>query len=134
MAKELTEKFIAALNEIEKNKNFDSMVELFDDSSEIGNVTQTENFKGADGALEFWQNYRAAFGDVSSTFKNEITDGNVSALEWKTEFNRPNGGDFHYHGVSIIEFEGEKIKRFFAYFDPQILGEQLIESAHGKEA
>ncbi len=130
----MTEQFIEALNDIEKNKNYDKMLALYTDSSETGNVGLTESLKGLDGAKEFWQSYRDSFNDVNSTFSNKIESGGVIALEWTTEFNREDGEDSSYRGVSLIETDGDKIKRFFAYFNPHELGEQVVEKAKSWEA
>ena len=37
-----------------------------------------------------------------------------------------------YDGVSIIETDGEEIKRFCAYFDAGALGRQLTGKAHAQ--
>ena len=39
-----------------------------------------------------------------------------------------NGHEISYEGVSILEVEGDKISRFFAYFDPRKLGKQIEET------
>ncbi len=128
MAEQLAEQFISALGEIEHNKNFDQMLALYTDSSEIGNVALSEPLKGQEGAKEFWTSYRDSFDHVSSSFSNKIINDNIIALEWTTEFNRQNSDESSYRGVSVIETGGGKIKRFFAYFNPQQLGEQLTDA------
>jgi len=129
MSEQSAEKFIEALNELEKNENVETIVSLFSDDAEIGNVTLTESFSGADGAKEFWTNYRNTFGAVSSEFTNKIHSEKVSALEWTTTGTSANGGEISYDGVSILEFnDADKIKRFFAYFNPAKLGHQIEEA------
>lgn len=135
MSKQIAEKFIEALSELEANENADSIVALFADDSKIGNSTLTASFNGTDGARDFWTNYRKTFGEVKSTFKNKIISENASALEWTTTGTSENGTDINYDGVSILESDGEKITRFFAYFNPNELGQQIVkESAKGQEA
>lgn len=136
MSENIAEKFIVALGELESGENTDSIAALFSDDSEIGNSTLTESFKGADGAREFWTNYRKTFGEVKSEFKNKVISGNASALEWTTVGTSANGNEINYDGVSILETDGDKITRFYAYFNPSDLGQQIIEgeSAKSKEA
>lgn len=128
MSEQSAEKFIEALGNLEKSEDVEAIVALFADDAEIGNVTLTNNLSGADGAKEFWTNYRKTFGKVGSEFTNKIHSENVSALEWTTTGTSANGSEINYDGVSILEFEGEKIKRFFAYFNPAELGSQIEEA------
>ena len=136
MSEQLAEKFIEALGELESSENADNIASLFADDSEIGNSTLTESFRGTNGAREFWTNYRKTFGEVKSEFKNKIISDNVSALEWKTTGTSADGNEINYGGVSVLETDGEKITRFFAYFNPSELGHQIIdaESAKSQEA
>lgn len=131
----MAEKFIEALNELESSENAEKIVALFAENGEIGNSTLTESFSGTNGARDFWTNYRKTFGEVKSTFKNKIISENVSALEWTTVGTSVDGNEINYDGVSIIESDGDKITRFFAYFNPNELGRQIFEeTAKGKEA
>lgn len=136
MSEKIADKFIDALSQLESDENVDNIAALFAESSEIGNSTLTESFKGTDGAREFWTNYRKTFGEVKSEFKNKIISDNVSALEWTTTGTSADGNEINYSGVSILEADGDKIERFFAYFNPGALGHQIIdgESAKSKEA
>ncbi len=135
MAHELSEKFIDALHSLEATEDVEKIASLFADDCKIGNVTLTETMNGVDGAREFWTNYRKTFGKVKSEFKNKIISDKVSALEWTTVGSSCEGHEINYEGVSILEFDGDKITRFFAYFNPAKLGQQITqESAKSKEA
>ena len=126
---------ITHLNELEANENVDKIVELFAENSEIGNVTLTETLSGTEGARNFWTNYRKTFGEVKSEFKNKISTEDVAALEWNTTGTSLEGHEINYDGVSILETDGDKITRFFAYFNPAKLGQQITEeTAKSKEA
>ena len=127
MADNISEKFIAALQELEASGEVENIVALFADDCEVGNVALTESLTGTDGARQFWTNYRKTFKDVSSKFKNKITTDDTSALEWTTTGSSEAGHEINYEGVSILETDGEKISRFFAYFDPGKLGNQIME-------
>ena len=127
MAENISEKFIEALRDLEANKNVDNIVGLFADDCEVGNVTLTEKLNGTDGAREFWTNYRKTFKDVSSKFKNKLAADGTAALEWMTVGTSETGHEINYEGVSILETDGEKISRFYAYFNPAKLGHQIME-------
>lgn len=134
MSENTAEKFIESLNELESSENADNIASLFAENSEIGNSTLTESFNGTEGAKHFWTNYRKTFGEVKSTFKNKVISDNVSALEWTTTGTSAEGSKINYSGVSILETDGDKITRFFAYFNPSDLGHQIVEeSAKSKE-
>lgn len=125
--KNLAEKFIDALNELEANENVEPIVALYADDCEIGNVTLTHNLSGKDGVRDFWTTYRKTFGKISSKFRNKLAMDGTTALEWTSEGTTENGHEFNYEGVSIIEYQGDKITRFYAYFNPGKLGNQIME-------
>ncbi len=125
MADSLAQQFINALSQLEQSRNADPIAALFAENADTGNIIAPEKFHGPDGAREFWTKYRDTFENVQSKFRNEFTQGNLTALEWITEGTTSNGAEFSYEGVSIIEADGGKISRFRAYFDSGSLGRQL---------
>ena len=127
MSREITETFIKELEKVESGESVEALAALFSENCEIGNVTLAEPLRGSDGAAEFWTHYQKTLGNVRSVFKNRIVTDDRSALEWTTE---GEDGEIAYSGVSIIEHDGKKISRFFAYFDPAKLGTQLAERHH----
>lgn len=124
MAAEIAKKFIEALGRLEAERDLDTISALFSDDCEIGNVV-TEN-KNRGGARQFWQSCRDNFGEIRSTFRNEITTDAAAALEWTSEGTSSEGNEFKYDGVSILEIDGDKISCFHAYFDPNKLGKQIV--------
>jgi hypothetical protein len=132
MANNIAEKFIEALYELETNSNVEKIVSLFSEDSEVGNVAMLETSHENLDARQFWTNYRNTFGEVRSEFRNKIISENTSALEWTTEGTNKNGLPVSYEGVSILETDGEIIKRFFAYFNPGKLGEQIAEQSNAR--
>ena len=123
MAENTAKQFIDALHKLERDRDLETIVGLFSEDCEIGNVV-TEN-KDI-GVKEFWTSYRESFGEVESTFRNEIFTDVATALEWTTSGTNGEGHEFEYEGVSILEIEGDKITRFHAYFDPNKLGKQIV--------
>lgn len=126
MSQELAEKFIEALYDLEKNRDTENIAALFAEKAELNNVATVENSHSL-SPKEFWTKYRETFGDVKSEFTNKIYGQNNAALEWRTIGTNFHGSPVEYEGVSILEFDGDKISRFFAYFDPVNLGRQMDE-------
>ena len=131
VARSIADKFIGALIDLESARDVEQIVMLFADDCQVGNVLAFEKYRGIEGARRFWTNYRANFGDVCSVFQNEIYSENNVVLEWTTEGKIKNGRKIKYAGVSILETEGEKITRFYAYFDSKHLEQQIIAPKNG---
>jgi len=127
MANETAKKFINALHKLETDRDLETIVGLFSKDCEINNVVTVDHDNQKTDAGKFWQAYRDSFGKVKSTFRNEIIIENRAALEWTTTGTSSEGNQFKYEGVSILEIDGDKITRFFAYFDPNKLGRQIVE-------
>lgn len=127
MADNFAQQFIDALHRLEAERDVDTIVNLFSDDCEIGNVvTEDKNISPKD----FWQSYRENFGEVNSEFRNQIVAGDTIALEWTTTGTSGAGNEVKYDGVSIIETSGDRITRFHAYFDPNKLGKQMEAAAN----
>jgi ketosteroid isomerase-like protein len=120
-----------ALRALEADRDLDAVVSMFSDDCSVGNVVLNRDFKGREGARDFWSQYRATFGEVSSSFRNVIAAGGRVALEWQSEATNQEGAPLKYEGVSILEVDGDKITRFYAYFDPREVSEQLASEAKG---
>ena len=75
---------------------------------------------------EFWSSYRSTFGEMRSEFRNVFATQERAALEWTTQ-GTSNGNSVAYDGVSILEIEGAKVRRFMAYFDTRDLAPQVVD-------
>lgn len=127
MSEQVAQKFIQALGRLESQRDLETIVATFAEGAEVGNVLTPEQFKGPQGAREFWDHYRKAFGEVTSTFRNVIATDGRAALEWTTEGTSVTGHPLRYDGVSILEIHGDRVTRFRAYFDPANLGRQMTD-------
>jgi hypothetical protein len=125
MSKEVADYFIEALWKLEEERNVEALVEIHAEDCEVGNVSVSEMFRGHDGLREFWTEYRKTIGEMQSTFRNVFATEEGAALEWTTE-GTSNGETVSYDGVSILEIEGGKVRRFIAYFDPRALTPQVV--------
>ena len=133
MSEQVAKRFIEALGRLEAGRELEPIVSLFAPDAEVGNVVSPERFRGQEGAREFWgAKYRDTFGEVRSTFRNVFASENRAALEWTTEGTAHDGTPVRYDGVSVIETDGEQIRRFCAYFDAGALGRQLTGRAQAQ--
>ncbi|MBC7931802.1 MAG: nuclear transport factor 2 family protein [Rubrivivax sp.] len=133
MSEQVAKKFVEALGRLETERDLETIVALFAEDCEVGNVVSPEKFRGRDGAREFWgAKYRDTFGEVSSTFRNVFATADRAALEWATEGASQDGAPVNYEGVSILETRGEEITRFCAYFDAGSLGRQILHKTQGQ--
>jgi limonene-1,2-epoxide hydrolase len=126
MSKQVAERFVEALRKLEEDRDVEPLAEIHTDDCEVGNVSVPETFTGQDGLREFWTEYRKTFGEMKSTFRNVFADDGRAALEWTTTGDS-NGDSVSYDGVSILEIEGDKVRRFMAYFDTRRLTHQLVD-------
>ncbi len=125
MSKEVADDFVEALWKLEEERDVEALVEIHAEDCEVGNVSVSETFRGHDGLREFWTEYRKTFGEMKSTFRNVFATEEGAALEWTTE-GTSDGETVSYEGVSILEVEGGKVRRFMAYFDPRALTPQVV--------
>ncbi len=126
MSREVADNFVAALWELEENENVEPLVEIHTEDCEVGNVSVPETFRGHEGLREFWTSYRSTFGEMKSEFRNVIATEEGAALEWTTT-GTSNGDSVSYDGVSVLEIEGDKVRRFMAYFDTRHLTRQVVD-------
>lgn len=134
MSQEIGHKFAEALHQLEDNRDLETIVAMYAEDCEVGNVVAPEKYRGHDGARKFWTIYRDTFGQVHSEFRNIFGDENRAVLEWTTSGTSETGGEFSYDGVSLLELKGDKISRFRAYFDASALGRQITPPEVVQEA
>jgi steroid delta-isomerase-like uncharacterized protein len=126
LSKEVADRFVEALRELEEDRNVEAVVEIHTEDCEVGNVAVPETFRGHEGLREFWTSYRRTFGEMKSKFRNVFATEERAALEWTTE-GTSNSNTVSYEGVSILEIEGGKVRRFVAYFDTRAITPQIVD-------
>jgi hypothetical protein len=132
MSRELAETFINALHKLEETGDAQEIAQLYTESAEIANVVTPKTFKGIDGARDFWTRYRETFGEMCSEFRNVLAVEKSAALEWTTTGNSKDDHEITYSGVTILEFDADKISRSCAYFNANDLGRQIERDAPAK--
>ena len=121
MAASHADAFIAALRRLEEHGDVEAMVTLFAEDAELSSLTDAAPHHGREGARRYWEAYRDSFQEVRSEFRNVVSGDDVVVLEWTSHGRGAEGRAFEYDGVSVVEFEDGRIRRFRAYFDPSDL-------------
>ena len=129
MAMERAQRFVQALTRLEESGDVEPLLALFAEDAQVSNVVALRTFRGREGARQFWTEYKRILRGVRSTFRNLIEAGDRVALEWESRGTAASGVAVDYEGVSILEWDGEHISRFYAYFDPRALGHELSENS-----
>ena len=110
-----TRTFATALQTFEKDGDAAAFAALFAADA----VTQRFDARNErHGEVEqFWQEYRAQFESISTTFSDVVEGGDRAALEWTSEGSLADGRPLHYRGVTVVDFDGEKITKLSTYYD-----------------
>jgi ketosteroid isomerase-like protein len=117
--------FIDALHTLERDGDADALVALYADDATSDNLTAADPHRGPDGARTFWQADRGLFDEIASEFRSVTEADDRVALEWVRTGRARDGSAVRYAGVSIVQFSGEQVSRFSAYYDPAQLGQQI---------
>jgi len=126
MSKEVADNFVEALRKLEEDRDVEALVEIHTEDCEVGNVSVPGSFRGHYGLREFWTSYRSTFGEMRSEFRNVFATEEGAALEWTTE-GTSDGDSVSYVGMSILKIEGDKVRRFMAYFDTRDLTPRVVD-------
>ena len=107
--------FATALQTFEKDGDAAAFAALFTDDA----VTQRFDARGErSGEVEqFWQEYRAQFDSISTTFYDVVEGDDRFALEWSSDARTADGRPLQYRGVTVIDLDGDKITRLRTYYD-----------------
>ena len=108
--------FADALQTFEKDGDAAAFAALFADDA----VTQRLDARGERrGEVEqFWQEYRAQFDSISTTFYDVVEGGDRVALEWASDATLIDGRPLQYRGVTIIDLDDDdKINKLRTYYD-----------------
>lgn len=107
--------FATGLQTFEKDGDVAAFAALFTGDA----VTQRFDARGErSGEVEqFWQEYRAQFQSISTTFYDVVEGGDRFALEWTSDATLTDGRPLQYRGVTVIDLNGDKISKLSTYYD-----------------
>ena len=117
--------FIDALEALEQRNDLGPIVALHADDAEVSNPNEPAPLRGREGAERFWRAYRDAFGEIRSEFRHVLEDDGAALLEWTSTGTLASGSKLRYDGVTSLEWSGDRVRRFRAYFDPRDVTEKV---------
>ena len=111
----MADTFAKALQQAEESRDPGPLVRLFAEDAELSNYTHRES--GAEGARRFWSLYLDQFDEIRSSFSRLIEAEGQAALVWRSEGRLKGGQPIAYSGVSVLELDGDRVRRFETYYD-----------------
>jgi ketosteroid isomerase-like protein len=107
--------FATALRTFEKDGDVAAFAALFADDA----VTQRFDARGErrGEVAQFWREYRAQFGSVSTTFTDVGAGGDRFALEWTSDGTLTDGRPLQYRGMTVVDLYGDVITQLRTYYD-----------------
>lgn len=114
MASEKTERFMRALQEAERANDPGGLVALFADRAEL---SKAGAHAPSNDPARFWGDYLAVFETIRSRFSLVVEDGDRAVLEWVSDGRLAGGAPLTYGGVSVLNWDGDKVKQFRTYYD-----------------
>ncbi|MEP6955905.1 MAG: nuclear transport factor 2 family protein [Chthoniobacterales bacterium] len=109
----MTERFKKSLQKSEEARDPQAVASLFAQGAELSNLGGDH---GTD-ATAFWKIYLDQFGEIRSEFTSETVGDKTAALEWKSRGTTAAGKPIEYSGISVIEFNEQKVTGFRTYYD-----------------
>lgn len=125
MAGRHAEEFMDALHGLEEEGRLDRMASMFSDEAELRSPTDERAHRGQDGVKAFWNAYQRSFDEIHSDFRNVTETEGTVMLEWTSRGRLANGSPIEYDGVTVMEHDDGRIRRFRTYFDPSKLTEHV---------
>lgn len=117
MSDQMGEQFAKQLQDLERTRDPQALISLFSDDVELTRAPQNREYRGLDGAREFWNEYLHMFPNVETTFDAVTQADGRAALEWHSTCKLENGSNVTYQGCTVIETDGERVQRLRTYYD-----------------
>lgn len=106
--------FVAALRRFEQTSDPAPLAGLFSDGATL---TRLDARGERTDPTAFWQEYRAQFHELSTTFTNAVESADQVALEWTTKGTSTHDHPLDYRGVTVIDLSGDEIVALRTYYD-----------------
>lgn len=111
----MAQTFADALQRTEETRDPEHLVRLFAEDAELHNLAMDD--QGRQGAEHFWKTYLGQFDEIRSEFSHMIEQDGQAALVWTSTGALKGGRSIAYRGVSIVEHDGDKVRRFETVYD-----------------
>ncbi|MDQ6860241.1 MAG: nuclear transport factor 2 family protein [Verrucomicrobiota bacterium] len=109
----LPARFKQALQHAEKSRDPKPVAGLFADGAQLTNLGGDHG----NDATVFWQTYLDQFEEIRSEFTHDTVGENSASMEWQSRGTTAEGKPVDYRGISVIDFDGDRITGFRTYYD-----------------
>jgi hypothetical protein len=109
----IAERFKQALQQSEQTRDASHVASLFAEGAQLTNLGGDHG----NDANQFWRVYLDQFQEIRSEFTAETIADRSVALEWQSRGATKDGKPLDYCGISVIEFDGNKLTSFRTYYD-----------------
>src|SRR3954454_7144355 len=108
------ERFADALTRLEQSRDTSTIAEQFADDPEL----RRPETAAATGDVEgFWSGYLKQFDQIGTEVTHVAQADELAVLEWTSKGRLAAGRDIEYRGVSLLSFDGDRVRRFSTYYD-----------------
>lgn len=111
-----SQRFAEALQSLEKGSEQDLLAQ-FAEGAELHRPERKHGPGRSADAPTFWHQYTGEFEEIATEFDRVVEEGDEAILEWHSTGRLAAGRDIDYAGVSLLSFDGDKVKRFATYYD-----------------
>ena len=66
---------------------------------------------------KFWEEYRAQFSEIRTTFFNAVEGTDQVSLEWESQATLTGGREITYRGVTNLDYDGDLVSHVRTYYD-----------------
>jgi ketosteroid isomerase-like protein len=109
----IAERFKQALQQSEQTRDASHVANLFAEGAQLTNLGGDHG----NDANQFWSVYLDQFSNIRSEFTAETITDLSAALEWQSRGVTKDGKPVDYRGISVIDFDGDKLTNFRTYYD-----------------
>jgi ketosteroid isomerase-like protein len=106
--------FADALQQLDATGDPSDLVAQFADGATLERLDARGERTDAEA---FWREYRSQFDDLSTTFTHSTVGEDSASLEWVSKGTLATGRPVEYRGVTVVEYDGEKVARMRTYYD-----------------
>lgn len=121
MSEGIAQRFAAALQQMEETGDVELVTRLFSEDASLCSPERDVETQGQEGIREFWKSYLESFDSIRSEFRTVRESDGLCILEWESEATWKNGKKLNYRGASLLETDGQLVRRFATYYDTAAL-------------
>ncbi|MEJ2870975.1 nuclear transport factor 2 family protein [Actinomycetospora sp. OC33-EN08] len=127
-------RFVDALRAVEDQGDPEAMAGLATADTRWTSSGAAHSSTGAEGAREFWDAYRRAYGDITSHFTTVTETDSRAVLEWVSTGHHHDGQPVRYVGITVLDLGDDAVDEVRLYFDTTAARAVATEGSGDAEA